>query len=77
MVGVVFAQLKQTESRVPQNVNFAIQAPIVVLFLNAKEVRPNFGLNKDMPNLPEPDIADIAKKFTVQVYCQVSPKVAE
>ena len=75
VVGVVIGQLKQTDS---QNVNFAIQTPILVNFLNVKGVRPNEASNARTQNLPEPDIADMAMKFTVQVYCQgVSPKVAE
>lgn len=70
--------MMQNERSVPQNVNFAIQTPIVINFLKVKGVRPNEASNAGSQNLPESDIADVAMKFTVQVYCQgVSPKVAE
>ena len=84
VVGVVVHQLDaiammQTHRSVPQSINFAIQTPIVVSLLWGKGVRPNLeASNAGTQNLPKLDIAKMAMKFTVQVYCQgVSPKVAE
>ena len=69
-VGVVVAQLS-----VLQNVNFAIQPAIVMNFLEVKDVTPKLDTPK-APRSPS-EVADIAKKFTVQVYCQgVAPKTA-
>jgi S1-C subfamily serine protease len=70
VVGVVAAQLS-----VLQNVNFAIQPAIVINFLEVKDVTPKLDTPK-APRSPS-EVADIAKKFTVQVYCQgVAPKTA-
>jgi serine protease Do len=70
VVGVVAAQLS-----VLQNVNFAIQPAIVINFLEVKDVTPKLDTPK-APRTPS-DVADIAKKFTVQIYCQgVAPKTA-
>jgi S1-C subfamily serine protease len=84
VVGVVVSQLNaitmmQKHGSVPQNVNFAIQTPIVVNFLREKGARPNLEASSaGIQNLPKLDIAKMAMKFTVQVYCQgVSPKTAE
>ncbi len=80
VVGVVVGQLDalqmmQAAKSVPQNINFAIQAPIIANFLSAKGVAPKVGTQG--PILPPSDVADIAKKFTVQVYCKgTSPKAA-
>jgi len=54
----------------PQNVNFAIQAPIVVNFLSAKDVAPRMDSSDAHREMPWSDVADLAKKFTVQVYCE-------
>jgi len=77
VIGVVEGGLNaiammQAGGNVPQNVNFAIQAGIIVNFLSAKGVSPKIdsqdaGARRD---LPASDVADIAKQFTVQVYCQ-------
>ena len=82
VVGVVVTQLDamvmmQTEHSVPQNVNFAIQSPIVINFLSAKSVTPNLDNSSTGAQRPPSEIADMAKKFTVQIYCQgVAPKTA-
>ena len=82
VVGVVVAQLDamarmQTDRSVPQNVNFAIQSPIVINFLSAKGVTPNLDNSSTGIQRPPSDVADMAKKFTVQIYCQgVVPKTA-
>jgi len=84
LVGVVVSQLSavtmmKAGNSVPQNVNFAIQAPIVTHFLSIKGVTPRLATSSDASKTLSPsDVADIAKKFTVQVYCHaVSPKMAK
>jgi hypothetical protein len=84
VVGVVVSQLsavtmmKAGES-LPQNVNFAIQAPLVTHFLSVKGVTPKLDTSSEAPKTLSPsDVADIAKKFTVQIYCRgVLPKMAK
>jgi S1-C subfamily serine protease len=77
VIGVANAQLNAIAKSVPQNVNFAIQTPIVVNFLIAKGVIPEFGTSSGDGQRPASEVADIAKKFTVQVYCQgISRKTA-
>src|SRR5262249_11012728 len=83
VVGVVVAQLDamarmQTDRSVPQNVNFAIQSPIVINFLSVKGVTPNLDNSSTSAQRPPSEVvADIAKKFTVQIYCQgVASKTA-
>jgi serine protease Do len=87
VIGVVEGQLNamtmmQVGKSVPQNVNFAIRAPIVVNFLSAKGVTPSFTPSETVSSgsdnaaangrreLSPSDIADAARKFTVQVFCQ-------
>jgi hypothetical protein len=75
VVGVVVGQLNavvmmEALGSVPQNVNFAIQAPIVVNFLSTKDVAPKLDSSDTHRELPWSDVADIAKKFTVQVHCE-------
>ena len=66
----------QTDRSVPQNVNFAIQSPIVINFLSAKGVTPNFDTSTGAQRPPS-EVAEMAKKFTVQIYCKgVAPKTA-
>ena len=83
VVGVVVSQLNamammQKDRSVPQNVNFAIQPSIVINFLSAKGVTPNLDNSSTGAQRPPSEVvADMAKKFTVQVYCQgVAPKTA-
>jgi hypothetical protein len=60
-----------------QNVNFAIQSPIVINFLSAKDVTPNLDNSSTGAQRPPSEVADMAKKFTVQIYCKgVAPKTA-
>ena len=82
VIGVVVAQLDamvrmQTDRSVPQNVNFAIQSPIVMNFLSAKGVIPNLDNSSTGAQRPPSEVAEMAKKFTVQIYCKgVAPKTA-
>jgi S1-C subfamily serine protease/uncharacterized protein YecT (DUF1311 family) len=79
VVGVVVAQLNalarmQADNSVPQNVNFAIQAPIVTNFLSTKGVTSKFDASDASQPLNPSDVADKAKQFTVQVYCEGAPR---
>ena len=82
VVGVMEAQLNavsmmQLTNSLPQNVNFAIQTSIVTNFLSIKGASPSSVSASDgTADLSPADVADIAQKFTVQVYCQGSPKLA-
>jgi S1-C subfamily serine protease len=72
VVGVVVAQLNAVTmmqaGSVPQDVNFAIQAPIVINFLSVKGVTPKLvASGATTKTLSPSDVADIAKSFTVQV----------
>jgi hypothetical protein len=61
----------------PQNVNFAIQPSMVINFLEVKDVTPKLDTSSIGAQRPPSEVCDIAKKFTIQVYCQgVSPKTA-
>jgi serine protease Do len=77
VIGVAVARLDAIANTIPQNVNFAIQTPIVVNFLLVKGAAPEFGTWSASAERPASEVADIAKKFTVQVYCQgISQKTA-
>ena len=74
VVGVVEAQLNalamiRATSDVPQNVNFAIQSPIVINFLSVKGVSPSLARTEHKALGPA-DVAELAEGFTVQVMCQ-------
>ena len=73
VVGVVVAQLNAVAKNVPQNVNFAIQPSMVMTFLSAKGVTPKLDAPNNGSPRPPTEVADIARKFTVQVYCQGIP----
>jgi serine protease Do len=73
VVGVIVFQLNalkimEVANNIPQNVNFAIQAPIVINFLTANGVTPVLA-DKTRKLLQPADLADLAKTFTVQVSC--------
>jgi serine protease Do len=73
VVGVIEMQLNalkimEVSKNIPQNVNFAIQAPIAVNFLTANGVTPLLA-EKTRNVLQPADLADVAKTFTVQVSC--------
>jgi serine protease Do len=77
VIGVAVARLDAIANSIPQNVNFAIQTPIVVNFLLVKGASSEFGTWSAGAERPASEVADIAKKFTVQVYCQgISQKTA-
>jgi serine protease Do len=76
VVGVVVAQLNAIARSVPQNVNFAIQPSFVMNFLSVKGAPPKYSSSTGTRKPPN-EVCDIAKKFTIQVYCQgISPKTA-
>jgi hypothetical protein len=77
VVGIVVFQLNamlmmKVGESVPQNVNFAIQTPIITNFLSVRGVTPKIGYpgNSLRSEMPPPDVAEVAKKFTVQIYCK-------
>jgi hypothetical protein len=76
IVGMVVAQLNATRmmelGTIPQNVNFAIRTPIITNFLSGKGITPNVSASGSglVRELPEADVAEIAKRATVQVYCE-------
>ena len=77
VVGVVVAQLNAIAKSVPQNVNFAIQPSMVMNFLSVKGVTPKLDTSSTGAQRPPSEVADIARKFTIQVYCQgISSKTA-
>jgi hypothetical protein len=55
--------MMQILGSVPQNVNFAIQAPIVVNFLSTKDPTPKLDSSDTHRELPWSDVADHAKEF--------------
>ena len=77
IVGVVVAkaniQTRGTEDKpdveVIQNVNFAIKAGMAQFFLDANQV--NYTVEPPGEDLKTPDVAEIARKFTAQVICEV------
>src|SRR6516165_8838026 len=78
VIGVAVAQLNAIAKSVPQNVNFAIQTPIVVNFLVSRGVSPDLDNSSTRAQRPPSAVCEIAKKFTVRVYCQgVPPKTTE
>jgi serine protease Do len=70
VVGVVVSQLNAVAKKVPQNVNFAIQPSMVMAFLSAKGVTPKLDISSTGSQRSPSEVADTARKFTVQVYCQ-------
>jgi S1-C subfamily serine protease len=76
VVGVVVSQLNalavmQVANSVPQNVNFAIQVPMVINFLSVKGVTPKLDTSQNGTHtLSTADVADITKQFTVQIFCE-------
>jgi hypothetical protein len=75
VVGVVVSQLDalavmQVSKSVPQNVNFAIQVSIVLTFLSAEDVAYKIDTTNYGRTLPLPNVAELAKQFTVQVSCE-------
>jgi serine protease Do len=78
VVGVVVAQLSALPKSVPQNVNFAIQPSMVINFLEVKGVTPKLDTSSTGAQRSPTEVCEIAKKFTIRVYCQgISPKTTE
>jgi serine protease Do len=78
VVGVVVAQLSALPKSVPQNVNFAIQPSMVINFLEVKDVTPKLDTSSTGAQRPPSEVCEIARKFTIRVYCQgISPKTTE
>lgn len=78
VIGIVEGQLNaltmmRFADSVPQNVNFAVQAPIAVNFLLAKGQTPKTEDSVTHADLGSAEVAERAQKFTVQVYCGEAP----
>jgi hypothetical protein len=56
--------------------DFAIQPSFVMNFLSVKGTPPKYSPSTGTRSLPH-EVCDIAKKFTIQIYCQGSPKTTE
>lgn len=77
VVGIVVAKSnlqahgtgEDTDIEVIQNVNFAIKAGMAQFFLDANQVR--YDVEPPGDDLKTPDVADIARGFTVQVACEI------
>ena len=70
VVGISESFLKQTTdgSAAPQNVNFAITASVAMNFLEIKELNPQ--LAPTAQKMEPEQLAEHAKKFTVQIACK-------
>ena len=76
VVGVVVAQLNAVAKSIPQNVNFAIQPSFVMNFLSVKGAPPKYSSSTGTRKPPQ-EVCEIAKKFTIQIYCKgIAPKTA-
>jgi hypothetical protein len=79
VVGVVVSQLSAIKmmiagDSVPQNVNFAIHSAVAANFLSIQGVTPKLSdTSASARTLSPPDVADMAKKFSVQVICRGTP----
>ncbi|SDJ47312.1 Trypsin-like peptidase domain-containing protein [Bradyrhizobium sp. Rc2d] len=78
VIGIVEGQLNALTmmrfvESLPQNVNFAIQAPIAVNFLAVKGQTPKTDSSVTRADLSSTEVAERAQKFTVQVHCGEAP----
>lgn len=74
VVGVVTAKLDALKfaaksGDIPQNVNFALKAGLLTVFLDGNGVRPNQPA-ADAPKLDRPDLAEIAREISGFVMCR-------
>ncbi len=74
VIGVIEYQLNAIKmvvagGSIPQNVNFAIQAPIVLNFLTSTGTSPVLA-EKKIKSLEPATVAEIAKTFTVRINCR-------
>lgn len=73
VIGIVVAKSNLTphgaDVEVIQNANFAIKAGIAQFFLDANQV--HYDVEPPGNDMKTPDVADIARNFTVQVACEV------
>ena len=75
VVGIVTAQLSafamlKDHGSVPQNVNFAIGSSIITNFLSVNGVSAKVMGSTQTREVAPADVADLAKDFTVQIYCK-------
>lgn len=73
VIGVVFSKLdalrvaRVTED-IPQNINFAIKASVVMNFLDAHGV--SYGIGQLGKELSAPEVVELARSFSVEVRCR-------
>jgi hypothetical protein len=75
VVGIVVGKLNATKvasaiGDVPQNVNFAIKASVVAIFLDSNNIHYASGVSA--ADRSPADIAENARRFTVPVECSGS-----
>jgi serine protease Do len=66
VIGMIHSRLRLADA-LPQGVNFAIQAAIVMNFLGANDVKPSISNTSEA--LDPARIAELAREFTIQVLC--------
>ncbi len=72
VVGVIVSKLSAVKvvlatGDIPQNVNFAIKRAVATKFLEENNVK--YQTHRTGSRLDAADIADIAKKYTIQIVC--------
>jgi S1-C subfamily serine protease len=73
LIGIVTGKLnalkvmEATGGDLPQNVNFAIKAPVLANFLEANQIA--FEIGRASSYLTSPDLAEEARKMSVFVRC--------
>ena len=69
VIGMVVSLLLPSESYTPQNINFATKASAITTFLDANSVKYSLATPVNQ-QLQLPELADLAKVFTVAIECQ-------
>jgi serine protease Do len=70
VAGIAVSRLNTVAGQTAQNVNFAISSFIAMNFLAIKDVTPNVSGATVREKLAPEQLAEAAKKFTVQVACE-------
>jgi serine protease Do len=70
VAGIAVSRLNAVAGQTAQNVNFAISSLIAVNFIAIKDVMPQVSGSAVREKLEPERLAEVAKKFTVQVACE-------
>jgi serine protease Do len=70
VVGILRAKMTLVHDDIAQNANFAIRSALAVNYINSENITLATISPVNAPNLAPEDIAEKAKKFTVQVLCK-------